>query len=153
MRPMFRCRLTSRSIRSRLRVAAISFACLFAQMSALAHQMLVPHAKCAEHGDSVHVVLDGVVDRALHGALGAFQNDGADARQPVVAGGSVVDAAEHGHCSVAGFRNATIRFLHGPVLVPDAGGVSSNDRRDADSGPAVAPYVLAPKTSPPHRST
>lgn len=123
-------------------VSAIALLCLLGQTSALMHQVLVQHATCAEHGESVHVAAP---TRAAAGA--------AVAEQPGFDVAVVEEAERHEHCAGADTRGAT------PRLVPDQAGELVPPRALAPPSlatvlvPAVAAYVIAPKTSPPRTAS
>jgi hypothetical protein len=123
----------------RWRVSAIALLCLLGQTSTLAHRLLVQHATCTEHGESVHVTAVVSVSPAPTGGT----------EQPAFGTAVVEEADQHEHCSAADTRGAT------PRLFPDQAAESLPSHpvalppRDADLGSAVAAYLIAPKTSPP----
>jgi hypothetical protein len=135
-----------RGSKRRLGVAVIAYACLLAQVSALAHRALVQHVTCAEHGESVHLRADTAAAVGSQATLGSFASAGWVARVGTV---PVAAADEHDHCSGAAFRNLTHRSYLDPTVGPGpcADGVDFPSAVVAAS--AVAPYRLAPKTSPP----
>lgn len=146
---MFRSHLTSRSIGWRLGVAAIACACLLGQVSALAHRVLVRHVTCAEHGESVHlgsVSGDGA-------RQGSSLDRGVPEPVPRIADSSTVAADDHEHCSVLVFRSLTPRSQPDQALGPGPIFLGLDLPRDAVLGPVIAPYLVAPKTSPPRSAS
>jgi hypothetical protein len=121
--------------------------CLFGQVSSLAHTLLVQHATCAEHGESIHVSDAARLDQTAAGAGIGFAD-------PVVAGSDAGAPAEghgHDHClAVAhGRGHVGLRTLTAPVTAnPPVLVVVTAET--ANSRPASCPvYRLAPKNSPP----
>lgn len=113
--------------------------CAFSQVSGALHWVLVEHARCAQHGEWVHV----------------GEDDHAHSAAPTRAASVSVEAAgtdEHGHDHC--------HFLRAPrelTLVPTAHTSlpepwivgSSVEVRGSDSKAPTTRYELAPKTSPP----
>jgi hypothetical protein len=128
-----------RSLRLRLRVSVIALGCILGQASALVERVLVQHAVCQEHGESVH--LRGV---AVAGDLSATA-----ANEPTVVASSSASADQHEHCVLAGCRSLTaqqqqISSVHCELIFARG--------RDPDglcAGPIRTLYLVAPKTSPP----
>lgn len=117
---------------------------LLGQTSTLVHRTLVQHATCAEHGESVHV---NAPARPLSvAASAAVEQPGLNA--------TVADEADlHDHCAAADSRAST------PRLAPDRAFEAVPAQTfaflctEAGLRPAVASYLIAPKTSPPHAAS
>ena len=138
--------VTRRSTEWRLGAALVAVACLVGHLNVLAHQLLVRHATCVEHGESVHVVSPtppGPID-GRYGQV-APPSD----RSETQATNASVFVEEHEHCSIPLSRHLATRSAHahvvgaGPPLVP------ANGLRTDVRGAVVQRYVIAPKTSPP----
>jgi hypothetical protein len=110
--------------------------------------LLVQHATCAEHGESIHVS-----DAARHENAAGVIEIGA-AAQAVVLGSDAGEPAEghgHEHClAVAhGRGHVGLRTVAGPVTA-DPPAQPFLSKETASFRPAVcAVYRLAPKNSPP----
>lgn len=126
-------------------IAGAALVCLFGHTSALLHTVFVEHARCPEHGESMHV---GAGDRVaiVHVHVDASHSDGPAVRNAAAA------AQEHGHehcLGVCDRRGATVPPKTGTV-------VSAPLACDAHAAPhallraAARPlFLLAPKNSPP----
>ena len=131
-----------RAIGRRGGVALVTLACLFGQLSSLAHGVLVQHVICAEHGESIHLR-----------SIAAGQGDSVQRLEGRVARARaalpLAEADEHDHCSLVASRNlrpqSSEDFTTGPALV----GSSVLDRRELVAIPTIPAYLIAPKTSPP----
>jgi hypothetical protein len=132
----------------RWRVSTVALLCLLGQTSALVHRVLVQHATCAEHGESVHVAASSA---PVAPAPGSERGPGAE--QSLLAGAALDEADQHEHCAVADPRSTTPRLspmeAH-QALEPRAHALPAID---AARAAVVAPYVIAPKTSPPRAAS
>lgn len=116
---------------------------MFGQASGLLHGVLVQHARCAEHGEAVHVA-------AAEHALAAHADASAPGTQVVHADATA--AEEHGHEHCLGVWNR-----RGATFAPEAGTVvpalfAAHVHAAPHAIPRVAArplFLLAPKTSPP----
>jgi hypothetical protein len=123
---------------------ALAVVCLLGPILAQAHMLLVRHARCAEHGELVH----------LDGADGDSIGTGATASSDVttVSSSSPEEAKSHGHdhCAAASARK-TQAPVNCPQLTLPAASSSAAAPLDPDapSSAPVALYLLAPKNSPP----
>lgn len=123
-------------------VSAIALLCLLGQTSALAHRVLVQHVTCAEHGESIHV---SPASAAAVPARGV--------EPPAFAATVVEEAERHEHCAAADTRGATPRLVPDETAGPVPAGALVPPARASGVGPAVAAYVIAPKTSPPRTAS
>jgi hypothetical protein len=118
--------------------------CLIGQFSGIAHNLLVQHATCAEHGELVHTA-------------GLQQTDGvgsavpADAAVRGSAPGEAVEEHGHDHClAVAHGRGHIGLQSAGAAVSLDATPPALGSVTDGDAvAVSVALYRLAPKNSPP----
>lgn len=113
--------------------------CAFSQVSGALHWVLVEHARCAEHGELIHV---GEGD---HG-----HSDASVAPASASVEAAVADEHGHDHCD---FLRTPRELMLAPsaqtaLPVPRVIG-SSGDVGWSDSKALIARYELAPKTSPP----
>jgi hypothetical protein len=113
--------------------------CAFSQVSGALHWVLVEHARCAQHGEWVHV---GEGDHAHSDAAAT------PASVSVQAAGS--DEHGHDHCDFLPTpRELTlVRSAQSSLPAPRVID-SSGDVRCSDSKAPISLYELAPKTSPP----
>jgi hypothetical protein len=141
--PGFVARTGGRFPTRRWGVSAIALLCLLGQTSTLAHRLLVQHAACAEHGDSVHVAAAVNVSPA--------RTRGAE--QPAFDAAVVEEADQHEQCAAADTSGATPRWLPEQArdLLPSR--PLAEPSREAELGSAVAAYLIAPKTSPPRTAS
>jgi hypothetical protein len=113
--------------------------CAFSQVSGALHWVLVEHARCAEHGEWVHV---GEGEQA--------HSDAATAPASVSVEAEGTDEHGHDHCDFLRTpRELTLApSARASLPVPRVVG-SSGQVRCSDSKATIARYELAPKTSPP----
>ncbi len=137
-------------------MALIACACLVAQVSALAHRVLVQHVTCVEHGESAHAHIRGTGSPGemgvADGAASSFAFTSFDGWRARLTSVPALTADEHDHCSVVAFRHS--RPDENPDWIPAPGLCSDQvgDLREFVAGPVVATYLVAPKTSPPRRA-
>jgi hypothetical protein len=124
-------------------VSAIAVLCLLGQTATLADRMLVQHATCAEHGESVHVAA----------GAGVSSGPARGAEKPALAAAVVEEGEQHEHCAAAHTRSATPQLVPEGIVGQLSPGQVDLPARDAVPTPAVAAYVIAPKTSPPRTAS
>jgi len=128
----------------RMRSLAIVALCVVAQVSSLAHMLLVQHEACPEHGEITHVGEDAsVAHRRIHAQ---------ESRSAAIAENST-RSEDHGHdhCAAIGHRREQVLPAFFGALV-----VQATERIAAHVPPntvprvsSVALYLIAPKSSPP----
>lgn len=128
----------------RLPAVAIVAACVIGQLATLAHRVLVQHAVCVEHGESVHL-------RARAPALVASAGQRPPSSSPLR---SLDDAAsvaveDHEHCALAASRIVPAPHLAAQTLAPPVDDTRWLAPPTRPPGPPSPPYLVAPKTSPP----
>jgi len=119
--------------------------CLLGQFSGVAHNLLVQHATCAEHGEIIHTAGDHT------SAVGAGVDIAAEAR---VAGSDAAESAEdhgHDHCLAAAHRRGHVglKAVHAAVTADSAPKAIVAVEVGARESVSCALYRLAPKNSPP----
>ncbi len=131
--------------RAALRSSSIGVVALFvlAQASGFAHQFVVKHTVCAEHGELVHVA-----DMAHPGETAAAQST---ARRPSLASSNAAETHGHDHCLalVPRREKAVLGAAQPTVANAGVGKPLRHDRPTEVRGTQVALYRLAPKNSPP----
>lgn len=116
--------------------------CAYSQVSTTLHWVLVQHVRCAEHGDWVH--------GEEHGHVAAAGAATASASFVAVDG----ESHEHDHCHfLVDPRELALRPSAQVGLRPEPAGAVRASVRLAEAGAGSALYELAPKTSPPARSS
>jgi hypothetical protein len=117
---------------------------LLGQTGALLHGVLIEHAQCPEHGDTVHV--GDSMPATAHGAASAGE------RGPAVRGTDDARAEAHGHEHCLGVcerRSATVT-PDACTVVPIAFVTDVRRAPREIARAATRPlYLLAPKNSPP----
>jgi hypothetical protein len=122
----------------------VAVACLLGQTSTLVHRTLVQHVTCAEHGDTVHVSAPA---RPLP-LLASATVEG-----PGLTAAVAEEADLHEHCAAADSRSAAPRLAPDRALEAVPAQARTIPCAEADLRPAVASYLIAPKTSPPHAAS
>jgi hypothetical protein len=118
--------------------------CLLLQLSAVAHQVLVRHSRCVEHGELVH-------SAALAQGIGHSARDVNDAR-PRFERSAESGPESHEHCAAVFEQRRTLAATPAEVLhvAESASPVALALLNGPDAGREV--YDFAPKTSPPQRA-
>lgn len=132
--------------RLRARTLAIAGLCLIAQALALAHLFVVRHARCAEHGEVIHVAA-----AADASASGARQAPGSASAAP--APGEPGDPDGHDHCQWLSELRDHARRAPQIDLVPPPLDLERAALPPAPPDRARPLYRLAPKISPPALAT
>ena len=135
------------------RVVVVALACLLGQTSALMHRVLVQHATCAEHGESVHVAAASGPSSRAGAASQGDQGDQGDSQRSVLSAALVEDADQHEHCAAADSRSSTPRLVPDRTFEPVPVRTFTLLATDAGLRSDVASYLIAPKTSPPHAAS
>ncbi len=119
---------------------AVAAVCLLSQVSGLLHMVLVPHVRCADHGELVHA------GELSHAGDGVEPERAAVAQQPAA-------SVEHGHehCGVLAHRRDERGVLAAAAAVRAGvrGGSEPAVLLLVLRPSAVATYLVAPKNSPP----
>ncbi len=130
-------------VRSRL-ATAIAVLCLIAQALPLLHLLLVPHARCELHGETIHVS-EG---EPAHGPITTVPAADGTASS-IQSSDTHADGHEHDHCQVlSDRRDATCARAEIVSAIPST-------MHDIEHGRPASPaislrlYRLAPKLSPP----
>jgi hypothetical protein len=105
---------------------------------------VVQHATCAEHGESVHVTSPARPSPLATGAA---------AEQPGLTATVVDERDLHDHCAAADGRASAPRLAPDRALEAVPAGTFAFLCTEAGLRPAVASYLIAPKTSPPHAAS
>ena len=122
---------------------ATSTLLLAAQLFALGHLLIVQHAICPEHGETIH---SGPPSDAL--ALPIHEGAAAD---PALGSGAPLAEHAHDHCLALAHTRGRFALLPASDLIPGSLLVAATlpSLSAASAAPAVAVLLLAPKTSPP----
>ena len=121
----------------------VGICCVFSQLSGALHWVLIEHARCAEHGEWVHV---GDGDHA--------QSDVATAPDSVSIEAGSSETHGHDHCDFLRTPRELALAPSAPVSlpVPRVTGCSGQVRC-SDAKASITRYELAPKTSPPRNES
>lgn len=129
-----------RQSRIAIGAALLAMWMLVADLGALAHQALVQHAVCSEHGESIHV---SASDDAASPTAEPSTRAELHRHNP----GSSPDA--HEHCSIDATAASTTPPASPAITPTRAPATSPRALLTAALPPRLATFRLAPKTSPP----
>lgn len=138
------------SVRTRTLAASVAALCVIAQLLPIVHIVLVRHARCAVHGEVIHVSDGADHSSPDHAAPAAPSSHGA-----ATIAHAASDHAEDAHdtCRFVGDRrDAVLATPPALAALPAYAPAATIAPAAAARLPQVALYRLAPKLSPPRHT-